>query len=193
MRAKLFRQYNASRSNVRAVGSFVPDITKRAFQKYGFSAATILTDWPDIIGKDLASVTRPERLKWPRNPEILTGSKEACRRHGATLVLRTEPSRALDIQYQCSTIKDRINAYFGYCAVFEIRLLQAPVAETPIEEASFRQAMAPEARYSMKKPGPANTMPLVPPHCENATREDRLQYALTRLEHNILGEVERQS
>ena len=194
MRAKLFRQYNASRSNVRAVGSFVPDITKRAFQKYGFSAATILMDWSDIIGSDLASVTRPERLKWPRNPEISSAGKEACGRQGATLVLRTEPSRALDVQYQCSTIKDRINAYFGYCAVFEIRLLQAPLAEAPLKARPVGQALAQEAGYPVKQSVAANATPPAPPaHGSNATGEDRLQYVLTCLEHNILGALERQS
>jgi hypothetical protein len=49
-------------------------------------------------------------------------------RPGATLILRVDGGRALDVEYQRRQILDRINAYFGYCAVAELRLLQAPVA-----------------------------------------------------------------
>jgi hypothetical protein len=34
----------------RAVGAFLPRLTRKAFEKYGFSAATLLTDWPAIVG-----------------------------------------------------------------------------------------------------------------------------------------------
>ena len=54
---------------VKAVGSFLPGLTRKAFEKYGFSAATLITDWPTIVGRELAAVTAPERLKWPRPVE----------------------------------------------------------------------------------------------------------------------------
>ena len=43
-------------------------------------------------------------------------------------MLRVEPSRALDVQYKTALIIERINAYFGYQAVTDIRLTQAPLA-----------------------------------------------------------------
>lgn len=130
-RAKHSRQRREAGGRVRAIGAFVPDLTKCAFQKYGFSTATILTDWPEIVGGSLAAATRPERLKWPRSPDTycsLEGHRRG--REGATLILRVEPALALDVQYQSSAIKDRINAYFGYYAVQEIRLLQAPIEKS---------------------------------------------------------------
>lgn len=113
----------------KAVGSFVPRLTRTAFEKFGFSAATLITDWAQIVGSDLARATAPERLKWPKGPvgrgqssdELDTG------RPGATLVLRVDDGRALDIQYKTAQIISRINAYFGYRAVAEIRILQAPI------------------------------------------------------------------
>ena len=38
----------------RTVGSYVPKLTRKAFEKYGFSAATLLTDWALIVGEDIA-------------------------------------------------------------------------------------------------------------------------------------------
>jgi hypothetical protein len=115
----------------KSVGSFLPGLTRKAFEKYGFSAATLITDWPTIVGRELAAVTSPERLKWPRPVEYAeddtaTASKG---RPGATLVLRVDGSQALAVQYGARQLIERINAYFGYAAVAELRIVQAPVGE----------------------------------------------------------------
>lgn len=119
----------------RAVGSFVPRLTKPAFEKYGFSAATLITDWAAIVGADLARHTSPERLRWPKAPAVYaeTDSQDTGR-PGATLILAVDPGRALDIQYKGRQILDRINAYFGYRAVAEIRIVQAPLTAKPNAE-----------------------------------------------------------
>ncbi len=112
----------------KAVGSWVPKLTQKAFEKYGFSTATLLTEWTAIAGEHLAAASVPERVKWPRGVETF-GEADANRgaRSGATLVLRVDPSRALDVEYQSAQIIGRINAYFGYRAIAELRVLQAPV------------------------------------------------------------------
>lgn len=120
---------------LKAVGSFVPQLTRKAFQKYGFSAASLITDWTAIVGPEMAAYTAPERLKWPRLPEGPTEEQADARskgRPGATLVLRVDGARALDVQYGSRQILERINAYFGYAAVAELRLVQAPVAASQI-------------------------------------------------------------
>jgi hypothetical protein len=50
-------------------------------------------------------------------------------RPGATLVLRVDPARALDVQYRAAQIMNRINAYFGYRAVDEVRIVQGVVEQ----------------------------------------------------------------
>jgi hypothetical protein len=121
---------------VKAVGSFLPGLTRKAFEKYGFSAATLVTDWTTIVGRELAASTAPERLKWPRAVE--QSDEEAGRgRTGATLVLRVDGGRSLDVQHGARQIIERINAYFGYAAVAELRIVQAPVG---VEGGSMRPA-----------------------------------------------------
>jgi hypothetical protein len=119
----------------KAVGSFVPGLTRKAFEKYGFSAATLITDWPTIAGKELAAFTAPERLKWPRSVRSSDDDQADSGRPGATLVLRVDPARALNVQYESRQIVERINAYFGYAAIAELRILQAPVT-APLQTAS---------------------------------------------------------
>ena len=114
---------------VKAVGAFVPKLTRAAFEKYGFSAATLLTDWTAIVGEELAACSAPERLKWPRQAEVFAEPDAQARgRPGATLVLRVDPVRALEVQYGAAQLLERVNRYFGYRAVAELRLLQGPVA-----------------------------------------------------------------
>jgi len=114
---------------VKAVGTFLPALTRKAFEKYGFSTATLVTDWVTIAGRELAAYTAPERLKWPRalaRPDAETGAPGKDRQ-GATLVLRVDGGRSLDVQHRARQLIERINAYFGYAAVAELRIVQAPV------------------------------------------------------------------
>lgn len=127
-------QLGTQRNSVgKAVGSFVPRLAQKAFEKYGFSTIALLTDWPAIVGKELAQFTKPERLKWPRSVPIRGDVESGCEgRPGATLSLHVAPARALEVQYGAAQIVERINSYFGYRAVAELRLLQMPLdAEAP--------------------------------------------------------------
>jgi hypothetical protein len=138
---------------VKAVGSFLPGLTRKAFEKYGFSAASLITDWPAIVGRELAASTAPERLKWPRQvergeddsaPSGPSGPASASRgRPGATLVLRVDGAHALTVQYGARQIIERINAYFGYAAVAELRLVQAPVGEGLLPPKPERRRLEP--------------------------------------------------
>lgn len=128
----------------KAVGTFVPRLTRKAFEKYGFSAAALLTDWAAIVGPQLAAFTAPERLKWPKAVDAY-GEVEAGAqgRPGATLILRVDGGRALDIEYRRRELIERINSYFGYRAVADLRILQAPVA-APAPRAVLPQAGTPQ-------------------------------------------------
>jgi len=116
--------------SARAVGTYVPKLTHKAFEKYGFAAAALITDWATIVGKDVAAFTEPERLKWPRGVGIRDDVEEGTEgRPGATLIVRVEPAMALDVQYKGQQLIERINGHFGYRAVAELRILQAPLPE----------------------------------------------------------------
>ena len=114
---------------VKAVGSFLPALTRKAFEKYGFSTAALVTDWVRIVGRELAVATAPERLKWPRGvaPADVEGNAPGQGRRGATLVLRVDGGLSLDVQHKARQIIERINTYFGYAAVAQLRIVQGPV------------------------------------------------------------------
>jgi hypothetical protein len=110
-------------ARAKSVGEFVPALMRPAFEKYGFPAAAILTDWAAIAGSELAAFTAPERLKWPRR----ASSDADGGGQGATLILRVDGPRALEVEHLRPRLIERINASFGYRAVADIRVLQAPL------------------------------------------------------------------
>jgi hypothetical protein len=134
----------------KAVGSMLPSLTRKAFERFGFSTAALLMDWPRIVGADLARCTAPDRLKWPRVSEKADDDGGPERR-GATLVLRVDLGRGIDVQYRARQIIERINTHFGYRAIAELRIIQAPVegalppapAAQPMRRAFDRSETAP--------------------------------------------------
>jgi hypothetical protein len=109
------------------IGELVPALMRPAFEKFGFPAAAILTDWAAIAGPELASYTAPERLKWPRKA---AGDTDAAADKGALLILRVAGARGLEVEHLRPRLIERINASFGYRAVSEIRVIQAPLPKS---------------------------------------------------------------
>ncbi len=163
----------------KAVGSFVPALTRKAFEKFGFSTTTLITDWARIVGAELAQSTIPDKLKWPRGGDMI-GDGDDGERRGATLILRVDPARALDIEYRARQIMDRINGYFGYRAIETIRLVQAPLLLPPC--GGGREGGTPERRRSGSPPSPS-----APHKGVGDDNGDPLVAALARLEQGVLN------
>lgn len=159
----------------KAVGSMLPGLTRKAFERFGFSTAALLTDWSGIVGKDLARYTSPDRLKWPRGHE--TDDETGPERQGATLILRVDLGRGLDVQYRGRQIIERINAHFGYRAVAELRIIQAPV------EGALPPA--PAAQPTGRVFDRSETAPMVAAVADEGLRAalEKMQAGLTRRGH----------
>jgi hypothetical protein len=117
-------------ATARPLGAYAARALDPAARARGFATTTLLSEWPAIIGAELAQFTMPDRVVWPRRRE--EGEEPAPARgyrvEGAVLVLRVEGPRAIEVQHRSPQILERVNAYFGYRAVAEMRILQAPVA-----------------------------------------------------------------
>jgi hypothetical protein len=94
------------------------DITRAAFARHGFAQADVVANWEAIAGSDLARVSAPERISWPR------GAGEQAQKQGGTLIIRAAPGRALELQYEAARIIARINSFFGHGAIAGIKVMQ---------------------------------------------------------------------
>jgi hypothetical protein len=109
---------------------------------------TLLSEWTSIVGPDLAQFTAPDKVAWPRRQEDGEAPANSRRTPGATLVLRVDGPRAIEVQHRADQILERVNTYFGYRAVAALRIVQAPVTrQSPrapkssleIDETSLKQ------------------------------------------------------
>ena len=134
----------------RAIGSYLAKALDPAARARGFATTALLSDWPAIVGRDLAQFTMPDRVVWPRRRDEAEAepTQRGHRAAGAVLVLRIEGPRAIEVQHRSGQILDRVNAYFGYRAVTEMRFLQAPIAHAAKRE---RPRKAPLIAYSLPK------------------------------------------
>lgn len=98
------------------VGTSLPHLAAPALRKRGFAQAKLITEWPAIVGDVLARETVPQKLAFPR------GSKT-----DAVLHLRVASGFALELQHIAPQIIDRINGFFGYRAVSDLRYVQGPI------------------------------------------------------------------
>ena len=118
----------------RAIGAFVERALDKAARERGFATSALLSDWRVIAGVELARYTMPDRIIWPRrhrdwdDDEGRSPHRRGHRSEGATLVLRIEGPRAIEVQHRATQILERINAYFGYRAVTAMRFLQTPIS-----------------------------------------------------------------
>jgi hypothetical protein len=113
---------------------------KDAFARQGFAATEMVTRWPEIVGSDIAAHSEPEKIAWPRP----YGDDEPA---PGTLVLRVEGPTAIEIQHLKQVILERVNRFFGWQAVADLRLRQAPLSRRekprrPVHDAEAAERIA---------------------------------------------------
>lgn len=117
------------RQGFQSITAILPRVTKKVFERYGFSTVSLITQWDSIVGADLAAYSWPEKVNWPRTHYDKEGNQTAQQsshkgHYGATLHLGVEGHRALDVEYQSAQILEKINQFFGYRAITNLRIIQ---------------------------------------------------------------------
>jgi hypothetical protein len=107
-------------SQARPLADLLRVTIKDAFARQGFAATELVTRWPSIVGPEIAAHSEPDKIQWPRPYD---GEEPSP----GTLVLRVEGPAAVEIQHLKRVILDRVNRFFGWQAVAELRLRQAPL------------------------------------------------------------------
>lgn len=105
---------NKKYNGLKSLGSMLSAVTKPILGKRGFVETDIIMRWQEIVGIELAEVTRPQKIIFSRN-----------KRDGGTLHIMTNGGgEALLLQHKEKMIINKINMFFGYKAVEKIRIIQ---------------------------------------------------------------------
>lgn len=112
------RTYERARGGeARMIGDLMPAIGRTAFRRFGFVQSSVVTRWPEIVGPTHARHCAPESIRFP------VGEKSQ-----GTLHLVVSPAHAPMIQHVIPEIIERVNRFFGYRAVAQVRMRQGTVA-----------------------------------------------------------------
>ncbi|TDQ82473.1 hypothetical protein A8950_2296 [Dongia mobilis] len=117
------------RARLAALAQNVPALARLALGKRGFAEADLISQWPAIVGPELAALAMPVklRLKRPRKEAAMDqtgGISPALPANvaGGTLTLRASAAASLEVQHLKPQILARIATYFGYPAISDIRI-----------------------------------------------------------------------
>ena len=95
---------------LRQFSSTLPRGIKKILEKNGYNYAEIINKWNFLVGNNISSKT------YPRSIKINKGNSNR------TLVLAVKRGNEIDIEYSKKEIINKINSYFGYKLIGEIRL-----------------------------------------------------------------------
>ena len=104
----------------RPLAATLPKLTAKALGRHGFTEGALITDWRLIVGDDLAAVSQPEKLSFPRGERV-----------GGVLRIRVQGGVATELQHLEPLVVERINSHFGYGAVAKLKLIQASPPKRP--------------------------------------------------------------
>jgi len=111
------------RRGAKPLAAFMPEIIEEALAARGLSEASLVADWPAIVGDTIACYARPIQLQWPRAAKRDPEARIAP----STLVLRVDGAFALEAQHNAAVIVARVNAHLGWRCVEKLAFRQGPL------------------------------------------------------------------
>ncbi len=118
-------------------------LTRAVFERHGFAGSQLASQWPAVVGKELAAFAKPGQIKWPR------ANQTQGQKMGGTLILLAQAGRALEVHYQVPHIIERVNQFLGHAAITAIKVVQTPDQPAPIK--TPKPTAGPAAKMAWEK------------------------------------------
>ena len=95
---------------LRPFGNTLPRGVKGILKKNGYNYSEIISKWNFLVGKNISNYCYPKSIK-------MTGRDKS-----GALILSVERGNEINIEYSKREIINKINSYFGYKLINEVRL-----------------------------------------------------------------------
>ena len=95
---------------LRPFGNTLPRSVKSILKKNGYNYSEIISKWDSMVGKDISNSCFPKSIKMSRENK------------NGTLILSVERGNEIIVEYSKKEIMNKINSYFGYKLIDQIRL-----------------------------------------------------------------------
>ena len=100
---------------LRPFSSSIPKTLKKHLRKGGYNYSNIVDNWTNIVSKKISDVCYPITVKMGK--EMRDG----------TLVLNVTHGKEIEVEYEKNEIKDKINSFFGYNCISNVKIKIARV------------------------------------------------------------------
>jgi len=95
---------------LRPFGNVLPRGVKGILKKNGYNYSEIINKWSMLVGKDIANCSYPKSIKMTKGDT------------NGTLILAVKRGDEINVEYSKKEIINKINSYFGYKLINEVRL-----------------------------------------------------------------------
>jgi len=95
---------------LRPFGNTLPRGVKGILKKNGYNYSEIINKWNFLVGKDISNCCYPKSIKMTQTNK------------NGTLILYVKRGNEINVEYSKKEIINKINSYFGYKLINEIRL-----------------------------------------------------------------------
>jgi|TARA_B110000967_G_C18646879_1_gene441311 hypothetical protein len=90
--------------------SSLPNNLKKQLKKGGYNYSNIVDNWVKMVGRNISEMCYPNVVRMGKNM------------NAGTLVLNVVHGNELDIEYKKQDIIDKINSFFGFNCIKEVKL-----------------------------------------------------------------------
>ena len=155
------------RHGINRISAMTKTLLKPMIDRYGMVYVNILLDWPSIVGERYAELTCVQQLKFPSDKKT-----------DGVLSIRCVSAAIPILQASSPQIIERLNQYFGYRAIVQIRF-----------QAGLVLKKAPPKKTIADKPLSTEANEKINTIINDVTNDD-LRLALQRLGEGIFKEAE---
>ena len=96
---------------LRPFGSTLPRGVKGILKRNGYNYSEIISKWDNLVGKDISDFSYPKSIKMSRGNT------------NGILILAVKRGNEINIEYSKKEIINKINSYFGYQLINDVKLL----------------------------------------------------------------------
>ena len=112
-----------------AIGDTLKKINRKFSSKFGKLEFIIHKQWPEIVGSYFSEYSEPKNIS--RLPDYENEIGETIYKNH--LNVSVAPAAAIEFQHFKDTVIEKINSYFGYKAIIDLRIQQNYIPKTVVK------------------------------------------------------------
>ncbi len=130
------------------IGETLAKVNKNYSSKFGKIEFLILSKWPEIVGTFFADHSEPDKIS--RISDDFNEFDEPIYKN--FLHVRVSPAAAVEFQHYRDTIIEKINSFFGYKAITDMRLQQNFTPKKKLKSLNnlYQKVISEEEKISIK-------------------------------------------